>query len=588
MMLGIDLGTTNSLAGTVIDGKINFVEFDGKKLLPSVVSFMDGKELLIGQMAKNQYFLAPESSVKSIKRMMGSDTKTVLNSKEYLPEEISALILKHIKVSAEKQFGRKFEDAVITVPAYFSDDQRKATTVAGKIAGFNVKRIINEPTAAALSYNFKNKNEITAVVYDLGGGTFDVSVGNISEGVVEVLASHGDNNLGGDDFDSDLAELMIDRVDEKYERNLKDNLYAIQQMQVIAERCKIALSDQPFYTVIENIVHERDKPPLMIELEISRTEFEDLIRSKIDETMNMVHVTLSDAKLQAKDINQILLVGGSSKIPMISEEFETIFDIAPSGSIDPDQSVCIGAAVQGGIIEDDILDSILVDVTPYTFGTRTAVRDTFGFIIDDDLFIPLIKRNSPLPVSKSDVFYKVHPEQQEIEVTVFQGDSTVASENKLIGLFKIQDLSQKENSEEIILTMNLNLDGILTVIATEKKTGKNKRITIADSFDHEDISDSVHKLSELFGVSDDSSDDVSSNTLPVEEKEDEHQHEDHKIYIARTMIEKAESKLEVAPADDVAEMGKIIWKLKKEIKASNLPEIALLTEELTDILFYID
>ncbi|MCP4753296.1 MAG: Hsp70 family protein, partial [Proteobacteria bacterium] len=488
MILGIDLGTTNSLASTIIDRKVEFVEFDGEKLLPSVVSTTDKNEPVVGRTAKNQYFLDPENSVKSIKRLMGSDTKTRLNGQEYLPEEISAMILRHIKTAAEKQFDRKFEESVITVPAYFSDDQRKATTLAGKIAGFKVKRIVNEPTAASLSYNFDNKSEIKAVVYDLGGGTFDVSVVNISENVVEVLASHGNNNLGGDDFDRDLADFIVQSIEEKYGQSLKDNLRVMRQMAVVAEKCKIELSDNPFHTVLENIVFDPEKSPLNIELEISRSKFEDIIQPYIEETMNLVHVTMSDAKLAISDINQILLIGGSSKIPLVSREFEAIFDIAPSGSIDPDQSVCIGAAVQGSIIEDETIDSILVDVTPYTFGTRVVNMDSMGFLADDDMFVPLIKRNSPLPVSKSDVFYKTHPEQTTIKISVYQGDSPVASENKLIGFFKIHDLSQKSDSEDIILSMNLDLNGILTVVATEKKTGLAKRITIDNSFDHEDIS----------------------------------------------------------------------------------------------------
>ncbi len=590
MILGIDLGTTNSLASTLVDGKVEFIDFDGAVLLPSVVSFPDGEELIIGQKAKNRYFLDPENSVKSIKRLMGSHTKTRLRGVDYLPEEISALILRYIKETAEKQFNKKFKDVVITVPAYFSDDQRKATTTAGKIAGFNVKRIINEPTAASLSYNFNNESEISAVVYDLGGGTFDVSVVNISKGIVEVLASHGNNNLGGDDFDSKLAELIIDKIEKTYEQPLKGHKRVQQQMQVIAEKCKIALSDNPFETVIENIVYDKEKPPLSIEMEISRSEFEDLIRADIDETMNLVHAALSDARLQAADINQILLVGGSSKIPMIADEFESIFDIAPSGSIDPDQSVCIGATVQGGIIEDESINSILVDVTPYTFGTRTAVRDQLGFILDDDQFVPLIKRNSPLPVSKSKAFYKAHPQQKIIEVTVYQGDSSVASDNKLIGLFKIEDLSQKEDSEEIILAMNLDLNGILTVIATEKRTDKQKRITIENSFDHEDISDSVSKLSDLLsGDADEWQNDVAAEDVPQkQESEDGGPREDHKIYIARTMIEKAESKMEKSSPEDAAEMTKIIAQLKTEMGDTNLVAVDRLTEELTDILFYID
>jgi molecular chaperone DnaK len=590
MILGIDLGTTNSLASAVFDGKIKMVDFDNSLLLPSIVAFTTENEILVGQKAKNQYILNPDNTVKSIKRKMGNDIKVALKEKEYRPEEISAIILKYIKQKAEQQFKQSVKDTVITVPAYFSDDQRKATTLAGKIAGLDVKRIINEPTAAALSYNFNLNKEIKAVVYDLGGGTFDVSIVNISDNVVEVLSSHGNNLLGGDDFDLVLSQWILEKINDKYHQNLKDNPRVFHQIQVAAEKCKIELTDKPFYTIIENIVFEANKPPLNIELEVSRQNFEDLIHHYISETMQLVHVTLTDAGLQTSDIDQILLVGGSSKIPLIKKEFKAVFDIAPTESINPDQCVCLGAAVQGGIIEDNSIDSILVDVTPYTFGTRVVQSDSMGFMIDDDLFVPLIQRNSPLPTSKSDVFYKHFPDQEKIQVDIYQGDSAVASENKLVGSFHIKDLSQKSGSEEIILSMNLDLSGILTVIATEKKTGLNKRVTIDNAFKNEDISHSIQKVLEAFG----------EDSFGSSEEEPELQNDfdpgknqpetsdSNRIFIANTMIEKAESKMNQATADDSEQMRDIIEQLNKYIDLKDQDNIIRLTDELTDILFYID
>ncbi len=579
MILGIDLGTTNSLASVVLDGKTKFVDFEGSKLLPSIVAFNTENQLLIGQTAKNQYFLNPENSVKSIKRKMGSDAQTILKNKEYLPEEISGMILRHIKETAEKQFNKEFSNAVITVPAYFSDDQRKATSIAGEIAGFKVERIINEPTAASLAYNYNDQEEIKAIVYDFGGGTFDVSVVNITHNMVEVIASHGNNQLGGDDIDLEFRRLIANLISEKYKTKIDPEGDAGHKLLQIAEKCKIELSDHPYFTIIENIQIDKDTAPLAVEFEVSREEFEEILHPFIDQTVNLMHVALKDAKLEAKDIDQILLVGGTSKIPLIASEFENIFNIAPSDSINPDQSVCIGAAIQGAIIENSNIESILVDVTPYTFGTRAATTGEFGFITDDDIYVPVITKNSPLPTSKSKSFYKMHPGQSEIQVEIYQGDQEIASENKLIGSFRVIDLSKKEDNREILLAMNLDLNGILTVIATEKSTGRRKQITIENSFEHDDISASLSKLAEVFD------DDNETNS---EIDTDAGQKQDQKIYVARTMIDKANSKLDLADPDDASEMKEIIKDLEKAIQVKDLDQIETLTDNLTDILFYID
>lgn len=583
--MGIDLGTTNSLASIIKDGKVEFVEFEGSRLLPSVVSVNSDNQVFVGLTAKNQYFLNPENSVKSVKRLMGSETRTSLNGKKYLPEEISGIILRHIKEAAETQFQTTFDSAVITVPAYFSDDQRKATSIAGEIAGFNVKRIINEPTAASLSYNFHQENEIRAIVYDFGGGTFDVSVVNISKNLVEVMSSHGNNQLGGDDIDLEFSLLLANLISEKYNVNVAQSGQTAHQLLQIAEKCKIELSHHPYHTIVENLYISENEPPLAVDIEISRTQFEEILYPFIDETMKLVHVALSDAKLNAQDIDQILLVGGTSRIPLISAEFEKILDVAPSESINPDQSVGMGAAIQGAILSDENIQSILVDVTPYTFGTRAVETSEFGFISNDDLFIPVIKRNSPLPTSISKIFYKMHPEQTKISIEVYQGDSEVASENKHIGSFNVVDLSKKQDSTEILLTMNLDLNGILTVIATEKNTGRRKQITIDNSFDHGDISTSVNKLAEVFG------DEIIDSKTDDTEKTDEEiskEKESPKINIAKTMIDKAESKMEKADSEDVNDMKEIILNLKKAILSRNIDTVETLTDDLTDILFYLD
>ncbi|MBT4289647.1 MAG: Hsp70 family protein [Deltaproteobacteria bacterium] len=589
MILGIDLGTTNSLASAIINGKNQAVMFEKSTLLPSVVAFNSEGNLLIGQVAKNQFILNIENTVKSIKRKMGSEASVKLQGKEYRPEEISALILKYIKEKAEQQFNQPIKDVVITVPAYFSDDQRKATTLAGKIAGLKVRRIVNEPTAAALSYNINQKKEIKAVVYDLGGGTFDVSIVNIANNVVEVLSSHGNNALGGDDFDVDLTMWLIEAIKKKYKLEVKSNSRAFHQLQEAAEKCKIELTDQPFYNLIESIIIDPEQPPLNIELEIKRSVFEELIHPYILETMQLVHVALTDAGLQTSDIDQILLVGGSSKIPLIKDEFMSVFSIVPSESINPDQCVCLGAAVQGGIIEDQKINAILVDITPYTFGTRASVSDEMDFLIDNDVFVPLIQRNTPLPVSKSEIFYKNHPEQEKIKVDIHQGDHSVASENKLIGSFNIEDLSKKAADTEIILSMNLDLNGILTVVATEKNTGANKQITIDNAFKNEDVTLSVQKVLQAFGQDDNPESEMNpSEILDNEEEDPTETAENNRIYIANTMIEKAESKMSMAAKEDAEQMKRLIGELGNRINENDIDNIIKLTDELTDILFYID
>jgi len=589
MILGIDLGTTNSLASAIINGESQSVMFEKSSLLPSVIAFNKEGNLLVGQVAKNQFILNIDNTVKSIKRKMGSEESVTLQGKAYRPEEISALILKYIKEKAEQQFNQTIKDVVITVPAYFSDDQRKATTLAGKIAGMKVRRIVNEPTAAALSYNINHKKEIKAVVYDLGGGTFDVSIVNIANNIVEVLSSHGNNALGGDDFDVDLTMWLIEAIKEKYRHDVKSNTRAFHQLQEAAEKCKIELTNQPFYKLIESIVIDPEKPPLNIELEIKRSVFEELIHPYILETMQLVHVALTDAGLHANDIDQILLVGGSSKIPLIKEEFMSVFSVAPSESINPDQCVCLGAAVQGGIIEDQKINAILVDVTPYTFGTRAAVFDDMDFLVDNDVFVPLIQRNTPLPISKSEIFHKNHPEQEKIKVDIHQGDYSVASENKLIGSFNIEDLSKKAADTEIILSMNIDLNGILTVVATEKNTGLNKQIIINNAFKNEDVTLSIQKVLQAFGQNDNLELEIDANEISDnEERNPTETVENNRIYVAKTMIEKAESKMNMAAKEDADQMKSLIDELGNRISENDIDKIIKLTDELTDILFYID
>ena len=446
VIVGIDLGTTNSEIAVVRNGRIEVIEIEnGVPILPSVVGLGDDNVLLVGAAARNQYILHPERTIRSVKRRMGEATHLSLGDKQYSPAEISAMILLRLKKIAEAYLGVPVSKAVITVPAYFSDAQRQATREAGEIAGLEVVRILNEPTAAALAYGAHRSaagaapaatQARKALVYDLGGGTFDVSIVNMEGDVVEVLASHGNNHLGGDDFDRRIVEFVLDHLSTVHgidAATASASPIAMARLQRAAETAKIALSDHPYATLAEEFLFEKDGAPIHLSLEISRHEYEAMIEPYITETMDAVHVALIGAKLAVADIDEVLLVGGTTRTPMVSRLLEALTGIAPHGEIDPDLCVAMGAAIQGETIAGGATPTVLIDVTPYTFGTSSVAE--LGGREYPSCFIPLIRRNTPIPAARSEVFYTMFDNQEKVDVTVYQGESPDALENIEIGRF---------------------------------------------------------------------------------------------------------------------------------------------------------
>src|SRR4029453_10770626 len=478
-IIGIDLGTTNSVLGVVQDGRMRLVPIGEERLLPSVVGITPSGELLVGNAARNQWVVAPDRTIRSIKRKIGSGESVSMAGTSYSPQEISALILRAIKCAAESALGQEVTRAVITVPAYFNEVQRQATIEAGAIAGLAVERIINEPTAAALAYGYGQGDDrhLRVLVYDLGGGTFDVSLIELHYGVVDVQATAGDNHLGGDDFDERLANLLADEFAEVHAIDLRQDHQAWARLLRAAEEAKIALSDQPYATVtLEYIAHDRRQRPLHLVREVSRVEFVELIDELLDRTMTCMDQALSDARVQAAAIDRVLLVGGSTRIPAVWELVSKHMEQSPHDEIDPDAVVALGAAVQAGILAGEEIDAVLVDVTPLSLGIATVTIGVTGHL-QEDRFVPLIHRNTTVPVNKSEVFSTLFPGQSTIQVNVYQGEQPVASQNGLLGDFMVEDLqpNRPDGLADVVVNFALDVNGILDVTVTERATGRQVR-----------------------------------------------------------------------------------------------------------------
>lgn len=479
LIIGIDLGTTNSCVSVMENGRPVVLENpEGKRTTPSIVSYKNN-EIIVGDAAKRQMVTNPNTIV-SIKRLMGTSNKvTVKNpdgsTKELTPEEVSAQILSYLKDYAEKKIGKTISRAVITVPAYFNDAERNATKTAGKIAGLNVERIINEPTAAALAYGIdKSNREMKVLVYDLGGGTFDVSLLDIAEGTFEVLATAGDNRLGGDDWDNKIIEFILAHIAQEHNGlNLSNDKMAMQRLKEAAERAKIELSAQleaiislPFLTVTE-------KGPVNVELKLTRAKFEEITKQLLERTRNPISDVLREAKIKPEEINEILLVGGSTRMPAVQKLVESMVPgHSPNRSINPDEVVAIGAAIQGGVLRGDVKDVLLLDVTPLTLSIETL----------GGVATPLIKRNTTIPVSKSQIFSTAQDNQESVDVVVCQGERPMARDNKSLGRFNLGGIQPAPKGKpQIEITFSLDANGILNVKAKDLTTQKENSITISDN-----------------------------------------------------------------------------------------------------------
>ena len=471
-IIGIDLGTTNSCAAVLEAGAPKIIPNpEGGRTTPSVVAFKKG-ERLVGEAAKRQALTNP-NTCSSIKRLMGTSKKVELDGKKYTPEEISAMILSYIKDYAEAYLGEKVEKAVITVPAYFSDAERQATKNAGKIAGLEVERIINEPTAAALSYGLEKEEGQTILVYDLGGGTFDVSILELGDGVFEVKATNGNNKLGGDDFDDRIIKHIVKEFKKENDIDLSDDKMAMQRLKEVAEKAKKDLSGMVSTQISAPfIAKDEDGEPVHLDMTLSRAKFEDLIEDLVESTLEPVKKALKDAKMTKKDIDKVILVGGSTRVPLVYETVTKELGKEPSREVNPDEVVAMGAAIQGGVLTGDVNDIVLLDVTPLSLGLETL----------GNVMTTLIPRNTTIPTSKTEIFSTAQDNQPAVDIHVLQGERTMAADNKTLGRFQLSNIpAAPRGVPQIEVTFDIDANGIVNVKAKDLGTNKEQSITITST-----------------------------------------------------------------------------------------------------------
>ena len=563
--IGIDLGTTNSCVAVIEGGEpVVIANAEGARTTPSVVAFSKTGERMVGQVAKRQAITNPDRTISSIKREMGTDHKVTIDGKSYTPQEISAMILQKLKGDAEAYLGESVTSAVITVPAYFTDAQRQATKDAGKIAGLDVKRIINEPTAAALSYGIDKEDDQKIMVYDLGGGTFDVSIIEMGDGVQEVLATAGNNRLGGDDFDKRVMDWIINSFKVSDGIDLSGDKMAMQRIKEAAEKAKIELSGMTSASINLPFITADATGPKHLDLTLSRAKFNELTADLVEKTMGPVRQALSDSGLSIGEINKVLMVGGSSRIPAVQEAVKKLIGKEPFKGINPDECVAIGAALQAGVLGGEVQGLLLLDVTPLSLGVETM----------GGVMTKIIDRNTTIPTKKSQIFSTAADGQTQVEVNVLQGEREFARDNKQLGLFKLDGIAPAPRGiPQIEVTFDIDANGIVNVSAKDLGTGKEQHITISSSsnMSKEDIDKAV-KAAEQFAEED---------KKRREEVETKHNAE-NLCYQAEKLVNESGDKLEEA---DKTEVNNKVAALKTTMQNGTVEEIKSGMDELQKAIY---
>lgn len=584
-IVGIDLGTTNSAVAVIRDGRPVVLKMaDGQQVLPSVVGVDSDGQLLVGQTARNQLVLAPERTIKSVKRKMGQDVKLPLGDQQYTPQEVSAIILRTLKQQAERVLGRSVHKAVITVPAFFNDTQRDATRAAGDLAGLEVVRIINEPTAATLVYEPRSDRHERLLVYDLGGGTFDVSVVQVEQGVIEVLSSHGDTQLGGDDFDELLLTWICEDFLDQHGVDLRNQMAARSRLLQSTEEAKKRLSFEAYTDLIEEFIVQRDGLPLNLKMTLNRRDFEEMIEPLMAKTVRCVDAALSDAGLRADQIDKVIMVGGSSRIPLVHHMLEGQLKQKPHFEIDPDLCVAMGAAVQGGLIAGLEVGPVLVDITPHTLGI--ACVGLLHGKVSHHLFSPIIERNTPLPAMRSDIYYTGVDGQEKAEIHILQGEDEDARQNHSIGKFLLEGLDENApQGSEVLVRFELDLDGMLIVTAMERATSLEKRLTVENAisqFRATDRDDAKARLAAMFAADDETERGADGLEPPLDDELRE------AVDLARDLIAKSRKlagSVDGLDADEIRTLGE---QLEAAIRDRSLEDLREATQRLEDLVFYLE
>ena len=562
-IIGIDLGTTNSCVAVMEGGEpVVIANSEGARTTPSVVGFTKTGDRLVGQVAKRQAITNPENTVASIKRFMGTDHKVTLNGKEYTPQQVSAMILQKLKADAEAYLGETVTEAVITVPAYFNDSQRQATKDAGTIAGLNVRRIINEPTAAALAYGVDKEDDQKIMVYDLGGGTFDVSIIEMGDGVTEVLATNGDTHLGGDDFDQRIIDWMADAFQTENGIDLRKDKMAAQRLKEAAEKAKIELSSAMSSQINLPFITADATGPKHLDMTLTRAKFNELTADLVDRTMSPVRKALQDAGLRPSDLKKVLMVGGSTRIPAVYDAVKKELNCEPFKGINPDECVAVGAAIQGGVLQGDVKGLLLLDVTPLSLGIETL----------GGVCTKIIDRNTTIPTHKSQVFSTAADNQPSVEVNVLQGEREFARDNKSLGVFHLDGIAPAPRGvPQIEVTFDIDANGIVKVSAKDLGTGKEQNITITAStnMSKEDIDKAV-KEAEQFAADD----------KKKREEVDIRNGADQMVFQTEKMLKENGDKL---PADVKSEAESKLADLKTAVQSGNVDDIKAKQEALSQV-----